>query len=554
MRAWLVAVLMALELSGTLAAQTAPQLQFQGQAYFGGSMTLHLTGTVGQPALLAYGLNPLSLDAPIQTGKGPWYVGLLVNLVPLGNIPGSGRLDLPFGMPPPMPALSGIPIVMQAYVPLQLSNPATLGLDVPFLLPQSATAIPSPNPTAGANFGDRVVAGDLNADGNVDLAVGAWFEDYLGIERSGRVYVLWGPDWTTYSALASPSPGHVAGFGASILIADLDNDSVDDLIVGEIVADPPTAPDTATLYVYLGGSPLDAPAFALQSPTTGIDAAVFGRHAVVGDFNSDTWPDLADSMGHATVAGFANAGMVTVYWGPSFSSTTIIANPTPTVGDYFGSSLAVADVDGDGIEDLVEGSGRSNLPGATQAGKIHVFSGPGMDLTFTIPNPLGIKNARFGEGLHAADLNADGKAEIIAADVKNRLFIFWEPDSSDYSVRTKPPSPYTTGESSFGYFIATTDANQDDIADIVIADPFEGTLTSCSPSAPNGGTVYISLGPYYATFDRIWSASSACGDAYSTGLITCDVNADGRQELLVGAPTMEVGAVSNAGAMYILWP
>jgi hypothetical protein len=70
MRVWLLAMLLALGIAGTLPAQTQPLLQLQGQPYFGGSMTLHLTGTVGQPALPGLRLDPLPLGQPSRRARG----------------------------------------------------------------------------------------------------------------------------------------------------------------------------------------------------------------------------------------------------------------------------------------------------------------------------------------------------------------------------------------------------------------------------------------------------------------------------------------------------
>ncbi|HZJ71766.1 MAG TPA: FG-GAP repeat protein, partial [Planctomycetota bacterium] len=201
MRVFLQAMLLGLALSTALCAQSQPLLQLQGQPYFGGNMSLHLAGPVGQPALLAYGLEPLPLDEPIQTSKGAWYIGSLVNLVAIGFIPAAGRIDLPFTMPPTTPALAGIPIVMQGYVPSQLSNPATLPLDLPYLLASNARMITSPQPQVQAMFGDTLAVGDLNGDGHDDLIVGAWFEDWQGVDKSGRAYVFWGPDFDQWVGL-----------------------------------------------------------------------------------------------------------------------------------------------------------------------------------------------------------------------------------------------------------------------------------------------------------------------------------------------------------------
>ena len=53
-------------------AQAMPRLQLQGKPYFGGSVQLTVVDTtaIGQPALLAFGLNPLSARSSRQRGLG----------------------------------------------------------------------------------------------------------------------------------------------------------------------------------------------------------------------------------------------------------------------------------------------------------------------------------------------------------------------------------------------------------------------------------------------------------------------------------------------------
>ena len=263
MRHALLTAVGVLGLAVSISAQA--RLSIQGQPIFDGSLTLSVydAAHVGQPVFLAVGINPLPLDAPVVTGKGPFYVGTLLQSLALGTIPVGGRLDLPITMPGELPALVGIPIVVQGYVSGLLSNPATVPLDEPYLMDASATVITSPEPVAGALFGDRTASGDLNGDGVADIIVGAWFEDWAGLTNSGRAYVLWGPDFTSYVALNSPLPTMFAGFGGGLAVADLDNDSIDDLIVGEVV-DPDVPTDTGTLYVYWGGPSFSAtPGMAL---------------------------------------------------------------------------------------------------------------------------------------------------------------------------------------------------------------------------------------------------------------------------------------------------
>lgn len=553
MRVGWLATLAILGIASSLPGQSPPLLQLQGQPYFGGGMTLHLTGTVGQSALLAYGLDPLPLDAPLYTGKGPWHIGSLMSLIGLGTIPAGGRLDMPFGMPPVMPALAGVQIVMQAYVPSQLSNPAMLPLDVPYFVPSSAIPITSPQPAVQALFGDTWAVGDLNADGENDLVVGAWFEDVAGIDKAGRVYVLWGPTFSSFVALESAAPINYGTYGACVVIADLSGDGIDDLLVAETPGDPPGPLEIGKLHIFHGGASFSAvPSQSIESPGSGQVYSLFGRVTITGDYNGDGHLDLALGNVKEVVAGQIDAGRVDIYWGPSFSTMLSIQNPTPVASDFFGTGLATADVNGDGIDDLLEGSGRADGMGVVNVGRAHIFVGPALTLVQSIENPLpqGF-NSFFGDEVHGADFNGDGRDEVVTCDHKNRVYIYWSPDFTSYTDIRKPSALDTISinSESFGYFISSGDVNGDGLRDILIADPFEGQMT-CSFSKE--GTVFLALGPYFSTFHVLRNPLPACGDDFGWRSSLRDVDGDGKLDLVAPSDTADAGSIQNSGRVWIM--
>jgi hypothetical protein len=553
MRTGLLAPLMALASAAALAAQTQPLLQLQGQPYAGGEMSLHLSGDVGKQAFVLYGLNPL--DPPLQLPKGAYYLGWLANIVPLGAIPSSGRIDVPFTVPPLHPSLAGIPLVMQGFVPGALSNPATLPLDQPYLLPQDAIVIDHPVPSFKANFGDKVAAGDFNDDGAVDLAVGAWFETVAGVEKAGRVYIMWGPDFMTWTALEPVTPVYLLHFGQGLAVADFDGDGLDDLAVGEGTGgDPPTPGASGHIYVFRSSRVFSTiPWLTITSAGTGQWAYVFGRKIRIADLDGDAIDDVAVSAPDAAVGGFTKAGRIEIFHGPSYASAVLIENPEPKANDFFGTGLSLADVTGDGVADLLESSGRAKVGAISQAGRCHVYDGPTLTLLQTIDNPEPATNDRFGEQLLATDLDNDGTAEAITSDVKNNFFVVWNPVSGGpVSSWPKPPSPNPIpGAASFGYFFAVMDANADDIEDIVVADPFEGDTVGCFAG---GGAFYVALAPYYSTYLRLANPFSACGDSFSWDLIAADLDRDGTDEVLAGDPTADSGGIFNGGRVVILRP
>jgi hypothetical protein len=469
----------------------------------------------------------------------------------------AGRLDMDFVMPPPTPGVEGSELALQAYVAPVLSTPASLRLDEPYYLPANAVAIDHPVPSVGANFGDTVEAGDFNADGVMDLAVGAWFEDIGGVNKAGRVYVMWGPDFTAFTAMSPVTPVHLLHFGQGLAVADFDGDGVDDLAVGEGTGgDPPTPGAFGHVYLFRGGPTFpEAPWVTVISVGTAQEAYVFGRLMRTGDVNGDGSPDLVVCAPDATVTGLTKAGRLEVFHGPSYTTGQAIANPQPKVNDFFGSSLGLGDVTGDGIVDVVEGSGRAKVGTLAQAGRLHVFDGPTLALLTTIDNPEPAAGDRFGEGMFVADLDGDGLAEAISSDVKNNFYLVWDTLAGG-SIESwpKPPTPNpTVSDSSFGYFFAVADANEDSRLDVIIADPFEGDALACAPLSA-GGALYIDLAPYHTTLYRLASPFAACGDEFSWRLITADLDGDGRMEILAGSKTADIGGLSNAGRVVIVRP
>ena len=95
----------------------------------------------------------------------------------------------------------------------------------------------------------------------------------------------------------------------------------------------------------------------------------------------------------------------------------------PASNDFFGDSVSVGDVDGDGFEDVVVGVPGLNVGGLVDAGAIHVFYGTEGGLTtvgdqIVHRNSPGIGsasaewNARFGESVAVADFNCDGYDDV----------------------------------------------------------------------------------------------------------------------------------------------
>lgn len=540
-----------LPLSAPASAQI--QLSFQGEPYFDGAMKMSLEapGHVGEVPLVAFGLLPLA--PPAISDYGPYHIGLLLGVIPTAPIGADERMDLSFAMPTEDPGVVGVSLIVQGFLDNQLSNPASLTMAYPYFVPEDALVITSPNPMQQANFGDRVAYGDLNDDGHQDIIVGAWFEDYLGIEKSGRVYIFWGPDFATHLPLNPADPKPWGEMGIGLAVGDTDGDGIDDLIAVEDSGDGLVA-GVGYIHVYGGGEDfLTTPTSTIPSPGGGLVYSFWGRAVTTGDFDGDSFDDIAIGVDKATVNGLTRAGRVDVYWGPDFTTRTEVISPEPEQDDNFGVHVASGDANGDGIDDLFEASCGDDVGGLMNVGSAHVFAGPDFHVLKSIPNPLPEATLPcFGWALHAADLDDDGLAEAIISDQRDRVFIFWGPSYQTYQLVPKPPTSTQNpfGETAYGDSFAVGDINADGVTDLIIGDPFDGELVGCPVTA--GGLILGALGPFYSTFHRVGDFNPSCGSHFGWGLTLGDVDGDGRPEAIVGSDTADDGGIVNSGRVTIL--
>jgi hypothetical protein len=98
-------------------------------------------------------------------------------------------------------------------------------------------------------------------------------------------------------------------------------------------------------------------------------------------------------------------------------------DPTPEspLGERFGWTAAVGDVNGDGYPDLAVTASYANAEGVgARTGRVNVYHGGGPDAGIFTGNPdrslsNPSTNARFGISLGAGDLNADGVADLLVS-------------------------------------------------------------------------------------------------------------------------------------------
>jgi hypothetical protein len=247
--------------------------------------------------------------------------------------------------------------------------------------------------SGGYDPGSIAVA-DVNGDGKLDIVV-ANYENFAG---TGIIGVLLGNGDGTFEPPVTYGGAGLQG-ATWVAVADLNGDGKLDIAVAYQCE--PNCYSSAAVGVLLGnGDGTFQPAVIYPS------GGIFSNSVAVADVNGDGKPDLlvvnANSLPCNIISGCAQGGSVGVLLGNG--NGTFQAAVAYDSGGNFASSVAVADVNGDGKPDLLVANGNS--------GTIGLLLGNG-DGTFQTaatyesgyPGP---------DSVAVGDLTGDGRLDVLA--------------------------------------------------------------------------------------------------------------------------------------------
>jgi len=277
----------------------------------------------------------------------------------------------------------------------------------------------------GARFGAAVAVGDVNGDGFADAIAAAPNSNPIGVKGAGIVEI--------FAGTAGGIPDNIYPPGRSL----------PDPGVRSFLTQPWIEDSERRLY----------------------EGALFGAALATGDVNGDGIADLAVGAPRTSVIGVAESGAVNIFYGSTSgipgnigpAGTSYPPNPPfntlvqPWIesdtrrsypGAHFGSALAMGDVTGDRVADLIVGAPESLVIGVVNAGIVILWPGstagiasnispPGSEAPKGSPYTLltqppfkaqrGEKDAHFGISVVTGDANRDGFEEIAAGLIGNAV-------------------------------------------------------------------------------------------------------------------------------------
>ncbi len=418
-------------------------------------------------------------------------------------------------------------------------------------------------------------AGDVNGDGIDDLLIGSKYAYSNGNYYAGTTYVVFGKNTSEEGAFAAEvllsSLDGTNGFkifgesaydnsGRSVSAAgDVNSDGIDDILIGA-----PNAKDySGASYVVFGKNVSQVGAFTSEVELSsldgtngfsiiGADYGYFGRSvSAAGDINGDGIDDVLIGAPYASPVGISTGAVYVVFGSDTgFEENVLLSNLDGTNGfelfgedasDNIGFAISAAgDVNGDGSDDLLIGADDNGPNGSVYI----IFGGDALAapvLSISLADTRAIEGDAFTYTIPStAFVDLFGDELTLSATLEDGSPLpGWL--SFDASTGTLSGTPGSEDLGISTIRITATDGDNlsvSDVFELTVFNRFFEPFPTLSLLTSDEG--FKILGE--ADFDNSGNSVSTIGD----------VNGDGIDDLLIGAPFSDLNGTSS-GTTYVVF-
>lgn len=369
--------------------------------------------------------------------------------------------------------------------------------------------------TTGASYvnisgSGHMATEDVDGDGNLDLILGSGDNGVYssGQYANGVFQFLMGRGDGTFAgapAYQNVAYGGLNSIAPTFAVGDFNGDGKPDILTDAM------SNNNIQGMVLLAG---DGQGNFTQGPTIKDD---YPLALVAADMNGDSHLD-AVSLGYLSSNYYIDVALGN--GDGTFLPPTTVALPPGKFND-----MVVGDFNGDGKQDVMI----TMTSYSTSAGEIYLFLGNGDG---TLQSPVSIDTPPQAWGLAAGDFNSDGKLDFAVTNTSNgsanttgAVLVYLNKGDGTFA------QPVSYAASMFPGPIVAADMNKDGKLDLIVASQDNATVTSNNPFGPHG-TINVLLGNGDGTF-RTALSSPLNGPMYSN-LAVADMNQDGIPDVVVG--------------------
>ncbi|MBL7859709.1 MAG: VCBS repeat-containing protein [Cyclobacteriaceae bacterium] len=315
-------------------------------------------------------------------------------------------------------------------------------------------------------FPDYVSLADADIDGKSDILVSngnsATFSALRNVSTSGSIIASSFSTKVDFTTAVSPN---------SVEYGDLDGDGKLDMVVANATS------NSISLYrnVSTPGAITTGSFAAKVDFSTSLSNP---RNLAIRDFDGDGKPDIAVSNGNsANAVVFRNTTSVGAFTSGS------LAIPVSFTAGTSPSGIASGDVDGDGKADLIISNSSSNT--------ISVFRNTSVSGTISFAAKVDFTTGTGPHNLAVADIDGDGKEDIIVPNSTAGTVSVIRNNSTVGTISLAAKVDFTAGSNTIG--IAVGDLNGDGKLDVISSNTLSNNISVFRNTATSGSITTGSL-------------------------------------------------------------